>query len=402
MLLAGATLSDGQRVDVDVDVNAGVIAGIGKSGNGDDRSGSRATIVDLDGYTLVAASVEPHAHLDKAFLADVIVNETGDLLGAIAAMHAARDRLNLDETIERAERAARLMAANGSRLIRTHADVTTANGLTSVNALAEVRRRVADIVDIQIVALADSPVAGPGGAAVRVLVNDAIGAGADLVGGCPHLEPGGSAIATEVLLAIAAEHGVGVDLHTDETLDVGADGLGELALMVRSTGFPHPVTASHCVSLGVRPEADQRRIAAAVAEAGIAVIALPATNLYLQGRNHQQAMPRGVTAVRALREAGVTVAAGADNVQDPFYPFGRGCPFETAALMTLTTHLLPGDAWACVTDDAATATGASPQQVAVGQPADLIAVRARSLREAIAVGPEDRIVWRAGRRVPGR
>ena len=78
-----------------------------------------------------------------------------------------------------------------------------------------------------------------------------------------------------------------------------------------------------------------------MAAAGIAVVALPATNLYLQGREHQQAMPRGVTAVRALREAGVVVAAGADNLQDPFNPLGRACPFETAALMVLTAHLSP-------------------------------------------------------------
>ena len=100
----------------------------------------------------------------------------------------------------------------------------------------------------------------------------------------------------------------------------------------------------------MRAETEQRRIAEAVAAAGIAVVALPATNLYLQGREHQQAMPRGVTAVRALLAAGVTVAAGADNLQDPFNPMGRACPFETAALMVLTAHLQTDDAWAAVSD----------------------------------------------------
>ena len=83
---------------------------------------------------------------------------------------------------------------------------------------------------------------------------------------------------------------------------------------------------------------------------------------------------------------GAVVAAGADNLQDPFNPLGRGCPFETAALMVLAAHLSPAEAWASVT---------GPRGIAVGQPADLIAVRASSLREAIAMGAPDRQVWRA-------
>ena len=106
------------------------------------------------------------------------------------------------------------------------------------------------------------------------------------------------------------------------------------------------MTASHCVSLGMKPPDRQRAIAEAVAAAGIAVVALPATNLFLQGRDHQQAMPRGLTAVRGAAAAGVVVAAGADNLQDPFNPLGRGCPFETAGLMVWTAHLTPADAWA--------------------------------------------------------
>ena len=138
-----------------------------------------------------------------------------------------------------------------------------------------------------------------------------------------------------------------------------------------------------------------------MAAAGIAVVALPATNLFLQGRDRQQAMPRGVTAVRALRAPGSTVAAGADNLQDPFNPVGRACPFETAALMVLTAHLQPVDAWNTVSEASARATGFGPATVASGAPADLLAVRAGSLREAIAFGPADRILWRAGERQHG-
>jgi cytosine deaminase len=354
--------------------------------------------VDLAGYLLSPSAVEPHAHLDKAFLAEQVPNEAGDLMGAIEAMWAHRDLLEVEYIVERAERAARLMANNGFRFVRTHADVTVEHGLRSVHALAEVKRRVADVIDLEIVALCDWPVVGPAGADQRALLVDALAAGADLVGGCPHLEDDGDTRgATEVFLQIATDHGVGVDLHTDETLDPDVLGLVDLAELVLA-GFEHPVTASHCVSLGMQDSRRQAEIAEMVACAGINVVALPHTNLFLQGRG-QAPMPRGLTAVAALRAAGVTVAAGADNLQDPFNPVGRACPFETAGLMIMTSHLLPDDAWSSVTECAAAVTGATPVSCAPGSPADLVAIRAATVREAIAFGSADRQVWRRGVRV---
>ena len=103
-----------------------------------------------DGYLVLPAFAEPHAHLDKAFLAERVDNPTGDLMGAILAMERARGSITLADTIERAERAARLLAANGCTAIRTHVDLTLAGGLTSVEALIDVRERLRDIVDIQV------------------------------------------------------------------------------------------------------------------------------------------------------------------------------------------------------------------------------------------------------------
>src|SRR5688572_22538107 len=111
-------------------------------------------------------------------------------------------------------------------------------------------------------------------------------------------------------------------------------------------------------------------------------------------------MPRSLTAVDVLRAAGVTVAAGADNLQDPFNPLGRACPFETAGLMVMTTHVQPADAWAMVSTQAAAVLGRPPAAVAPGAPADLVAVEADSLRQAIAFGPAGRRVWHRGRPVP--
>jgi cytosine deaminase len=390
LLLRNGVGVDGTTIDVlCVD---GIVTAVGHGL----AAGDGTEVVDLDGRLLLAAAAEPHAHLDKAFLAERIENPTGDLMGAITAMQQNRHLLTVEDITERATRAALTMLANGVTAIRTHADLSVEHGMKSVEALLAVRDALADQVDIQVVALCGWPLTGVGGDPVRGLLADAIAAGVDLVGGCPHLDDEPAA-ANEILLSIAADAGLPVDLHTDETLNPEMLALEDLADRVIASGFPHPVTASHCVSLGVQPVEVQQRVAAKVAAAGISVVALPHTNLFLQGRDQQAAMPRGVTAVKALREAGVVVAAGADNLQDPFNPVGRADPLETAGLMIMTTHLLPGDAYAACSSQSRRAMSLPAAGPVVGAAADLVAVRAATVRDAIAWSPVDRVVVRNGR-----
>ena len=382
-LLADGTTTSLRIVD-------GLIASTGGPAlDGDD-------VLDAAGRLVLPAMAEAHAHLDKAFLAETVPNPTGDLMGAIIAMEAHRGSITLADTEARAERAARLMLANGATVIRTHADLTTSNGLMSVEALVRVRERLRGLVDVQVIALNGWPSLGPEGADQRALLRDAVAQGIDGVGGCPHLEDDPDA-ANDLFLELAADAGLPVDLHTDETLDPQRFALPHLARRVLATGFPHGVTASHCVSLGMQPEPLQHQVAALVAHAGISVVALPSSNLFLQGRDRQHAMPRALTAVRALREAGVNVAAGADNLQDPFNLVGRGDCLETAALMVMAGHLLPEAAYHSVSGATRIALGLPRAGTEVGDAADLVLLPAATVREAVAFGPAGRVVLTAGR-----
>ncbi len=390
LVLRSATLPDGRTADVAL--ADGVISRIDPAGQG----GAGSVELDLTGQLLLPALVEPHAHLDKALTAAEVENPAGDLAGAVTAWLAYRGGLARDEVVERATRAVRGYSERGATAVRSHVDIGTDLGLRALDALIEVRAAVADLLDLQLVAFTDVPLTGVAGADNRALLRDALAAGADAAGGCPHLDPDPVGY-QRIVLDLAAEYRRPIDLHTDETLDPAVLTLESYAALVTGTGFTYGAVASHCVSLGMQPPEVTDRVCAAVAAAGIAVVCLPQTNLYLQARDVTTAPPRGLTAVRALRAAGVTVAAGGDNVQDPFNSIGRGDPFDTASLLILASHDDPADAYAAVSRDARAAIGLPAVQVRPGAPAELLAVPARTVREAVAVAPPDRLVIHRGR-----
>ena len=352
------------------------------------------------GWLLLPALAEPHAHLDKALTADLVPNPAGDLMGAIEAWVAAagEGRITHDGIVERAAAALELLLVHGVTAVRTHVNVTASIGASALKAVQEAATGFDGLMDIQTVALTSSPMVGPDAAGNRAALAEALEAGVDLVGGCPHLDPDGRGLIANAIAA-ATEAGIGIDLHTDEMLDPSVLTLRDYARQVIDAGFTGGTAASHCVTLGMQTPEVQADVAALVAEADMAVFPLPQTNLFLQGRDHPTATPRGLTAVAALTEAGALVAAGADNVQDPFNLVGRSDPLETAALMVMAGHRLPEQAYDMVSNNVRRAIGLEPVTIEVGSPADLLAIDAPTVRGAIADAPMSRRVFKGGRLV---
>lgn len=386
-LVLRAALVDG--VLVDIGCADGRVVSVDPAGTGP----AATSEVDADGRLVFAAPAEPHAHLDKAFTADLVANPAGDLEGAIVAWKSHYDDRSRPEIAARAERAIRRLASAGSTAVRTHVDCGPAIGLQAVEALVELRERYAPVIEVQVCALVAPPTVGAGSEGALERLDRAIEAGIDVVGGVPYAETD-IRRATAQLLERAAGAGLPVDFHTDETLD--PDVLGLLDLAELAADFPHPVAASHCCSLGMNPPERQAEVAAAVAEAGIHVITLPQTNLFLQSRDRPSAPPRGLTAVGALLAAGANVAAGADNLQDPFNTVGRADPFETAALMVMVGHVDAETAWEMVSGASRSALGLEPAGPFVGAVADLLAVPSANVRAAVADAPSTRLVIRRG------
>jgi cytosine deaminase len=390
--LLGGMVPDGTRVDVELD--GGTVASVTPAsgahatptaGTTTDGTTSADTL-DLTGYLLLPAPAEPHAHLDKALSWDAIRPPMGDLRAAIMAWRSYAETMTTDDVASRARAQALRMLSQGTTAIRTHVDVLLGDQpLRGITALVEVRDELADLIDIEIVALAGPDVPD-------AHVEAALDAGADVLGGASHLADDPLADLHR-LLDIAERRGVPVDLHTDEGL---AAAVTLDAYARRTADWPQNRSAGHCVRLGTLERSRRDAVIADAVSSGIGIIANPITNLYLQGWDDDVAMPRGIAPARALLGAGARFAAGADNVRDPFNPLGRGDALETAMLLVAASHLTVDEAYAAVSTGAREVMGMPVAGVVPGAAADLLAIRADSLVHAVAEAPPERIVLRRG------
>lgn len=387
-LLRNATLHDGRLCDITI---AGDTVVAVEPAAAAITPGQASDVIDLSGYVLLTAPAEPHAHLDKALSFDLINPPMGDLRSAIDAWHAYSATMTVESIADRARTQAMTMLGQGITAIRCHVDVLVGDEPTrGAQALVQVRDELAGLIDIELVALA-------GHLSPDEHVDAILDLGIDLVGGAPHLAPDPVADLTR-LLAIAKRRGVGVDMHTDESLD-GAVTLVDYARIVRSWPVGTSLSAGHCVRLGTLGAEQLSAVIDEVLASNIGIVSLPITNLYLQGWEHPVSTPRGLTALRALLDAGVRVGAGADNVRDPFNPVGRSDALETASLLVTAGHLTLTEAYDAVSSGARSVMHLPTAGAHVGAKAEFLAVRGTNLGDVISNAPADRYVIHAGRLV---
>jgi cytosine deaminase len=384
--LRGVRTADGEPVDLHIDDN-GLVTEL-RPASPAPAAGGELLLPD---WLVLPSAVEPHAHLDKALSWAATRAPYGDLLSAIDAWRRYVQTMSEDDVGRRARRALGMYLAAGFTAVRSHVDLLhdTEDPLRGVRAMLALREELRDVLDLQVCLLASYLVPDP-------LIEEALDLGVDVLGGCAHLAEDAAAETTR-LLDIAQRRDLPVDLHTDEQLDPSMLSIRALAREVSARGMRQRVTASHCVSLGSLGTQALSEVLDEVRAAGLAVVTLPITNLYLQGWQSPSPMPRGLTAVRELLAAGITVAAGGDNLRDPFNPVGRADPFETTSLLVTAAHLDARQALHAVTDAGREVLGLPAAGVRPGEVADLVAVRADDLLDAVAGPSGSRVVLRRGR-----
>lgn len=354
-------------------------------------AGTAPGAADATGWRFVPAATEPHAHLDKALTGPRVDPGAGnDLVTAIEQWRAIVPGIDKADIKARARAALGRYVARGITTIRSHVDaLLDGDPLRGVDALVELREELAGVVHLQVCLLA-------GALTPAAVLHEAVARGIDVVGGCPHLAPDPLADTTRAL-DLAERYGLPVDLHTDEQTDPSHVDLVDLAEQVIARGMQQQVTASHCVRLGMLGPARLAEVLDVVKRAGIAIVTLPITNLYLQGRDTAGTVPRGLPPLRAILEAGITLAAGADNLRDPFNPVGRADPFETTSLLVTAGHLRTREALHAVTAAGREVLGLPPVGADAGSAADFMLVPDVPLDDVLAGATTARVVVHGGR-----
>ncbi len=385
LILRDARLPDGRK-GLDIAMKDGLIAEVAPQ-----LQATARQEIDAGGYLVTPPFVDPHFHMDATLsLGLPRMNVSGTLLEGIALWGELRPTLTVEALVERALRYCDLAVSQGLLAIRTHVD-TSDPRLVTVEAMLEVQRRVAPYIELQLVAF-------PQDGLFRAKhglesLTRALDMGVNVVGGIPHFErtmAEGQA-SVEALCRLAAERGLPVDMHCDETDDPLSRHVETLAAETIRHGLQGRVAGSHLTSMHSMDNYYVSKLIPLIGEAEMHVIPNPLINIMLQGRHDTYPKRRGMTRVRELMAAGINVAFGHDCVMDPWYSMGSGDMLEVGHMALHVAQMASVEdklsIFNALTVNSAKAMGLQGYGLTKGCRADMVLLQAQSPAEALRLKP---------------
>ncbi len=395
LIIRNANLPDG-RTGVDIAVENGIIVEIGHN-----LEAQANRQIDASGRLVTPPFVDSHFHLDSTLTyGQPRVNASGTLLEGIALWAELKAQLTVENIKARAEKLCHWAIAQGTLAIRSHVDVSD-DQLLAVSALLELRREIKPYIDLQLVAFPqDGYFRYPPCAANLARALDL---GIDVVGGIPHFERtmADGAASVKALCEIAAERGLPVDMHCDESDDPHSRHIETLTYHTQRLGLQGRVTGSHLTSMHSMDNYYVSKLIPLMAEARIHVVANPLINITLQGRHDTYPKRRGMTRVQELMEAGINVAFGQDALMDPWYSFGSHDMLEVAHMGLHVAQMTGVDQmhriFEAVTTNGAKILGLEGYGLTPGCHADMVILQAGDPQEALRLKPARLFVIRRGK-----
>ncbi|MFC0808578.1 amidohydrolase family protein [Ensifer sp. P24N7] len=394
LIIRNANLPDG-RQGFDIGLAGGKIAAIEKS-----IAATAGEEIDASGRLVSPPFCDPHFHMDATLsLGLPRMNVSGTLLEGIALWGELRPLLTKEALVERALRYCDLAVTQGLLYIRSHVD-TSDPRLVTAEALLEVKEKVAPYIELQLVAFPqDGYYRTPDGVAS---LERALDMGIGIVGGIPHFERTmeDGARSVEALCRIAADRGLPVDMHCDETDDPLSRHIETLAAQTVRFGLKGRVAGSHLTSMHSMDNYYVSKLIPLMAEAEINVIPNPLINIMLQGRHDTYPKRRGMTRVRELMAAGLNVSFGHDCVMDPWYSMGSGDMLEVGHMAIHVAQMAGIDdkrkIFDALTVNSAKTMGLEGYGLETGCKADLVVLQAADVIEALRLKPNRLFVIKAG------
>jgi cytosine deaminase len=382
---------------VDIGVAAGKIAAIEAALSAD------AETLDVGGRLVGPGFVETHLHLDKSCILERCVAHTGDLDEAIRQVAAAKASFTPEDVYRRARRTLERCILNGTTHIRTHLEVDPGIGLKGLEGVLPLVAEYAWAVDLEICIFPQEGLLNNPG--TEELMVEALRRGGACIGACPYTDsdPHGQ---IDRIFALARERGLDIDMHLDFSLDPADMDLLHVCRRTEDFDYGGRVAIGHVTKMSALDPEAFTATAKRLGSAGVALTALPSTDLYLMGRAHAQNVPRGVTPAHRLLRHGVNCSLATNNVLNPFTPFGDCSLLRMANLyanvaQTGTTHDV-GECFNMVTSRAAALMNLRGYGVSIGSHADLVVLDCQSAHAAVSELAPILCVFKRGRRTVTR
>jgi cytosine/creatinine deaminase len=392
-IIRNARIAGSGQPNSDIVIRDGVIAEIAP------RIASDALSEDVGGRLVVPGFVDSHIHLDKSCILDRCTIEQGTLQEAIGQVAAAKRGFTEEDVYARAARTLEKAILQGTTAMRTHVEVDARIGLTSFNAIKKLAADYAWAIDLKLCVFPQEGLINDPGTE-EMLVN-ACEAGADLIGGCPYADSDRAGHIARIF-SLARRFDLDIDFHLDFDLDPSWSDMEDVCRQADAHKYGGRVAIGHVTKLSAMPSREFETWGRRLADTGVAVTVLPATDLFLTGRDHDHNVPRGVTHAHRLTAHGVTCSLATNNVLNPFTPFGDCSLIRMANLYANVAHLGdPSSLEAClgmVTSGPAKLMNVADYGIAVGNPADLVVLDCREEAAAVAEIVQPLFALKRGRR----
>ena len=380
LVIRGARILQGNELNcVDIGIQGAAIAAISPALEAQGQE------LDAGGCLVVPGLIETHIHLDKTCILDRCAIEEGTLAEAVRETAAAKASFTVEDVYARGKRTLERCIAHGAMRMRTHVEVDPVIGMIGLEAVEQLARDYSWALDVELCVFPqEGLINNPG---TEELLVGGLQRGARAIGAAPYCDSDPRGQIDRIFL-MARDFDAEIDMH----LDLGDTPHGmQIEYVCRKTeefGWGGRVTVGHATQLSLLRPDRFGEIAAQLASAGVAVTILPATDLYLMGRNHDHAVPRGVVSAEPLRKAGVTCSISTNNVLNPFTPYGDGSLIRMANLYANVCQVSrPADLAHCldmITSTAARLMRLKDYGIKIGGPADLVALNAANPAEAVA------------------
>jgi cytosine deaminase len=361
-------------------------------------------VLDADGSLVLPGFFNLHFHADKCLLGEMMrPNVSGTLPEAIAITNEFKRNYDPAEVAVRAMRTMEVGVMNGTTFFRLFADVGTIGGLQAARGLLLAREKMRKYCTIQVVAFPQEGIVRDRGTAE--LMDEAIKEGCDIVGGLPWYEYTDEEARQhiDICFDLAKKHDLDIHMLVDDTDDANSRSLEYLALKTMREGFQGRVAASHCGAMASYNDVYAAKIVDMVATAGVTISVNAHINLVCSARIDHEPKRRGIARVKELLARGANVVTSQDDVNDPYYPFGKPDPLECAAMAAHVAQLtLPQELEQVadmITVNGAKAARVNNYGIAPGMQADLVIVGAPSVHEALRRQPPRPHVIKDGREI---